>query len=144
MGTIHTCAAQVAIFYSIAAVALATWLVEKNRFRRNCLWFWISSAAGVPVLMLIIWGDRYGIQMPIPVDKLLVNYTFFYLFMLLLCLLPFGGISLLLYSLFKQRKETGLYESSGQRDRFTLVFWLGIGASVLAWVVLLFLPRILL
>jgi hypothetical protein len=142
MGTIHTCAAQVAIFYSIAAVGLATWLVEKNRFRRNCLWFWISSAAGVPILMLIIWGDRYGIQMPIPVDKLLVNYTWFYLFMLLLCLLPFGGTSILLHSMFEQRKSNG--KPSGQRDRFSLVFQLGIGASVLAWVALLSLPRILL
>ncbi len=143
MHTIHTCAAQVSIFYSIAAVALAAWLVEKKRCGRQWLWFWISSAAGVPVLMFVIWGDQYGIQMPIPVEKLLINYSLLYIFMLILCLLPFGGTSIILLSLFNQRKPKALAEAYVERNVFNLVFWLSLAASALSWIALLVVPQVL-
>ncbi len=138
---IYTCGAQVAIFYSMAAVALTTWLVEKNRTAVKWLWFWISSAAGAPILMLIIWGDQYGRQIPIPTGLLLVNYTLFYVYLLLLCLLPFGGTSLLLYSLFSIHKPKAIAKAATPSDVLCFISLLGL--SVSAWLILILLPRLL-
>lgn len=139
MGEIYTCGAQVAIFYSMAAVGLATWLVEKKRPAVKWLWFWIGSAAGVPILMLIIWGDQYGIRIPIPSELLLVNYALFYVYLFLLCLLPSGGLSLLAYSIlsFYQPKAV---QAATQRDVLYFLFLFAL--SVLAWLVLILLPRL--
>lgn len=80
--------------------------------------------------------------MPIPLGKILLNFSTFYVFVLVLAFLPFGGMSVLIHSLFGGKKSN-TEANSINRKRFHQTFWLCIGVSAIAWIALLFFPVIL-